>query len=233
MTTTNAAGWHGKLPTLGDFATRRLDPEFVEPWDAWLSEGLAAMRVQPHWLDAYLASPSWRFLLMPGALPGAPGANAWAGVLMPSVDRVGRYYPLTLASPLAAVPSGGSAVDALWRWLVRLEEAAADALHDDWELDALEAELARMGGPPVAPASSAVATVVSSVQPLALAPHRHAAALFAAQAAAGWAEQMHGQAFWYAESGLAAPLLMQSCGLAPSSLLEQLFGAAGGTAAAP
>ena len=25
-----APGWYGKLPTLGDFASRRLDPEFIE-----------------------------------------------------------------------------------------------------------------------------------------------------------------------------------------------------------
>ena len=28
-----AAGWYGKLPTLGDFASRRLDNDFVDIWD--------------------------------------------------------------------------------------------------------------------------------------------------------------------------------------------------------
>src|SRR5262249_2958329 len=111
--TTMAAGWHGKLPTLGDFATRRLAADFVHSWDAWLSEQLPALRQQPDWLEAYLASPSWRFLLMPGVLPGPSGETAWAGVLMPSVDRVGRYYPMTLAQPLPALPRGEAAIDAL------------------------------------------------------------------------------------------------------------------------
>ena len=30
-------GWYGKLPASGDFATRRLPPSFIEPWDAWLN----------------------------------------------------------------------------------------------------------------------------------------------------------------------------------------------------
>ena len=30
--------------------------------------------------------PIWRFVLLPGLI----GSNGWAGVLMPSVDRVGR-----------------------------------------------------------------------------------------------------------------------------------------------
>jgi type VI secretion system protein ImpM len=63
-----APGWHGKLPTLGDFASRRLEPAFVEAWDGWLAAGMLALReAEPgSWLDAYLESPSWRFVLMPG-----------------------------------------------------------------------------------------------------------------------------------------------------------------------
>ena len=93
-------GWYGKLPTLGDFASRRLDGDFIDPWDRWLGEGLAAQREQlgAGWLDAYLGSPVWRFVLMPGVLPGPAGAAVLAGVLMPSVDKVGRYFPLTLVT---------------------------------------------------------------------------------------------------------------------------------------
>jgi type VI secretion system protein ImpM len=76
-----AAGWYGKLPTLGDFASRRLPVDFIEPWDDWLANGLAAWRAaSPEgWLHEYLAAPSWRFVLMPGALPGRWGRAAWVG----------------------------------------------------------------------------------------------------------------------------------------------------------
>ena len=62
-------GWYGKLPSLGDFASRRLEADFIEPWDLWLGEGLQAQRdaFGEAWLDAYLDTPGWRFLLSPGA----------------------------------------------------------------------------------------------------------------------------------------------------------------------
>ena len=92
------AGWYGKLPCLGDFASRRLDAEFITPWDAWLQRCIATSRQQlgEQWLDIYLTSPMWRFILAPGIC----GERACAGVLLPSVDKVGRYFPLTFALPL-------------------------------------------------------------------------------------------------------------------------------------
>ena len=142
-------GWHGKLPTVGDFATRRLDPAFVSVWDDWLSQGLAKFRAQDesHWVDAYLASPTWRFFLTPGFLPEPLQSQAWAGIVMPSMDRVGRYYPLTIATRLENLPVDNASQAALWTWLLRIDDAAVDALQEDWSIDALEAELARIGDP--------------------------------------------------------------------------------------
>jgi len=147
-------GWYGKLPTLGDFASRRLDADFIEPWDLWLGEGLAAQRevLGEDWLDAYLNSPVWRFVLMPGALAGAAPDAALAGVLMPSVDRVGRYFPLTIVTRLPALPRSVAEVEALLGWLHRLEDVAVDALQDDWSIDDLEGVLEALPVP-VAPAA--------------------------------------------------------------------------------
>jgi len=128
-------GWYGKLPSLGDFASRRLPPLFVEPWDRWLSTGLASWRQSdPGWLGAFLAAPTWRFALGAG-LPfdRSPG---YAGVMMPSVDRVGRYFPLTVVRPRA--PSEEHAPGGL---LQSLEVLAVAALHDDWSAERLDAEL--------------------------------------------------------------------------------------------
>ena len=142
-------GWYGKLPTLGDFASRRLDADFIEPWDVWLGEGLAAHREtlgEEAWLDAYLGSPAWRFVLMPGAL--SPDQNqALAGVLMPSVDRVGRYFPLTLATPMPVPPRSAGEIELLLGWLHRLEDVAIDALQDDWTIEQLDEALEQL--PPV------------------------------------------------------------------------------------
>jgi len=93
-------GFCGKLPNRADFVIRRLPLAYVEPWHDWLAATLAATRdaLGPDWLDAYLYGPIWRF-----ALPaGIAGPAAIAGTLMPSVDSVGRYFPLTIA--LAVIP---------------------------------------------------------------------------------------------------------------------------------
>ena len=148
-------GWYGKLPTLGDFASRRLAVGFIETWDDWLAHGMAAWRAGApgEWLDEYLAGPTWKFVLMPGVLPGPPGATAWAGVLMPSIDRVGRHFPFTVAQPLPTLPDDGHDTETLLRWLHGLEDLAVDALHDDWSVEQLEAALKAIGRWSAGPAS--------------------------------------------------------------------------------
>jgi type VI secretion system protein ImpM len=89
-------GFYGKLPCRGDFLHRRVPQEFVDVWDAWVRESLSESRRQlrDRWLDAYLTSPVWRFVLTEGLC----GTDAYAGLILPSVDRVGRYFPLTIVA---------------------------------------------------------------------------------------------------------------------------------------
>jgi len=154
-------GWYGKLPSLGDFASRRLAPERVEAWDHWLAAGLAQWREQDPdgWLDAYLAGPSWRFLLMPGALvPGAvpQATHLIGGVLMPSVDRVGRYFPMTLMHDCDKDRAG---TEAHLSWLHRLDDLALDAMHEDWSVERFEAELARLDADELAAPADGVSSL--------------------------------------------------------------------------
>lgn len=88
-------GWYGKIPALGDFASRRLPPEFLNPWEEWLMASLRGSRaaLADRWRDTFLQAPIWRFLLFPEVC----GPKAWTGILMPSVDNVGRHFPLTVA----------------------------------------------------------------------------------------------------------------------------------------
>jgi type VI secretion system protein ImpM len=91
-------GFYGKLPSHGDFLKRRVSDAFVGVWDGWLQECLAASRTAlgDRWLDVYLTSPVWRFACAAGACGPAP----IIGIMAPSVDRVGRYFPLTLVAEL-------------------------------------------------------------------------------------------------------------------------------------
>jgi type VI secretion system ImpM family protein len=126
------AGWFGKIPALGDFVSRRLPAEFIEAWDIWLSEELfgAQEKLGENWLESYLKAPIWRFALMPGALD----ARHWFGVLMPSVDRIGRQFPLTFAASFAP------AVEALGPWWSELIGVAMKA-KEGCDVDALEQAL--------------------------------------------------------------------------------------------
>lgn len=124
-----------------------MDPALLAWWDAWLAQGLIDLQEQHRlrgsaWLDAYLVSPSWQFLLSPACLPGGLGRTPWLGSLMPSVDRVGRYFPFLIMQPLLAMPHSATAWRAVQARMQQLDACAADALEQDWGLDQLEAELA-------------------------------------------------------------------------------------------
>lgn len=239
-----APGWYGKLPTLGDFASRRLPAEFIEPWDLWLGHGLAAQRetLGNDWLDAYLHSPVWRFVLMPGVLPGLPADTAMAGVLMPSVDRVGRYFPLTLVAPLPSAPRDAGEVEALLAALHRLEDVALDALQDDWSVDELEQVLTGQGiefvsaavAPEhLAPAFAELAAALGGEGGFVDLDGVHSRSELAQLCAhtlahagdSAWPRSLAGRAFWLADHPTAARLLV-SRGLPSHTHFVQMLGAA-------
>ena len=128
MTMSLDVGFYGKLPSHGDFLRRRVSDAFVGVWDGWLQECMAASRgaLGDKWLDVYLTSPVWRF----GCAAGTCGPAPVVGVMVPSVDRVGRYFPLTLvaalptgSSPLAASTIGSPFFDEAERLVVETLEA--------------------------------------------------------------------------------------------------------------
>jgi type VI secretion system protein ImpM len=122
-------GFYGKLPCRGDFLQRRVPQDFVDVWDAWLQESLheTRTRLQDAWLNIYLTGPVWRFALSGGVC----GEKSYLGILVPSVDRVGRYFPLTVVAQLEPQECVLSVACASHGWF-----AAAESL----VLDALEAE---------------------------------------------------------------------------------------------
>jgi type VI secretion system protein ImpM len=125
-------GVFGKLPSLGDFITRGLPASFTDPWHAWLVRGLADARqiLGDRFEPAYMSAPVWRF-----ALPcGVAGPDAATGIFLPSVDAVGRLFPLTLAVT-AATPFPFSALLAATEWFEKLEEAGRAALSENFEVD--------------------------------------------------------------------------------------------------
>lgn len=140
-------GLHGKLPARGDFVTRRLDGEFAEAWDGWLQRVLAASReaLGAGWLESFLSAPVWRFTVPAGMF----SRTGWIGLIVPSVDRVGRYFPLTLAAPLQddGLDTPATLAKALG-WLDSLEVLALEALAPDLDFEAFDRRLAGLALPP-------------------------------------------------------------------------------------
>ena len=135
----DAPGWFGKIATLGDFAQRRLPPEFIRIGDDWLSRGMSATREQlgERWLDTYLTAPVIRFAWA----PGVAGTCWWFGLLMPSCDSVGRYFPLLIAQRRVKPPLDRIAIDHLEAWYDHLARAATQTLSEQSSVDAFETTL--------------------------------------------------------------------------------------------
>jgi type VI secretion system protein ImpM len=116
------AGCYGKVPALGDFLSRNLPATFVEAWDGWLRTVMAACaRGGDGWVDRYLAAPIWRFALAPNTV----GELGRAGILVPSVDRIGRCFPISV---IVAIPAGVAASDMANVWAEGFERAEVLAL---------------------------------------------------------------------------------------------------------
>ncbi|MBV8092952.1 MAG: type VI secretion system-associated protein TagF [Acetobacteraceae bacterium] len=135
-------GLYGKIPSRGDFVGAGLPVSFVRAWDAWMRRALVASRavLGEQWLPAWLEAPVWRFAL-PG---GACGPEAALGLWMPSVDRVGRHFPLVVgacAASLSKCPAG---------FLGAAELAGRAALERDLDPEAVLMRLADPVGEPEA-----------------------------------------------------------------------------------
>ncbi len=124
-----AVGFFGKLPVLGDFVGRGVAPAIIDRWDGWLQEAIATSRASlgERWLDLYLTAPMWRFHAHAGVL----GDSSVAGIVFPSVDRVGRYFPLTVFATLPAGAVGLVVADRCASWFERVEDLVLAQLDDD------------------------------------------------------------------------------------------------------
>jgi type VI secretion system protein ImpM len=120
-------GLYGKLPAKRDFVALSAPRGFLRVWEPWLDKGMADSRARmlpEAWKEAFCSAPIWRFWL--GAeLCG----EAIVGAFMPSMDALGRAFPLTL---IGAADDGRSLappdVDPRELWFERAEEFLLAAL---------------------------------------------------------------------------------------------------------
>lgn len=129
-------GFYGKIPARGDFVRSGLPRGFVDGWDGWLQRVMAESRslMADSWLSAWMVAPVWRFYVSGGLC----GPAAACGVFMPSIDRAGRHFPLTLA---CVGGEGGQPIAASLDWLGAAEAAGIAAVSEDLDPEALAAKL--------------------------------------------------------------------------------------------
>jgi type VI secretion system protein ImpM len=134
-------GFFGKLPSHGDFIERRVASAFRVAWDDWLQRCMIQSRhdLGGRWLDCYLTSPMWRFFLS----DGVAGSASYAGILLPSVDRAGRYFPLTVVATLPVELTPLPFAELAAGWFSKVEQLCAGALEDpNFELTAFDRAMA-------------------------------------------------------------------------------------------
>ena len=99
--TDNAAqslAWFGKLPSAGDFVSRRMPYGVQQFWDRWCAASMESLKERnpvSGW-GVWGNMPKWAFLLP--TQPGAPFGQL--GVIAPSCDRVGRNFPFLVTTAL-------------------------------------------------------------------------------------------------------------------------------------
>jgi len=164
----DVAGFFGKLPSHGDFVSRRVSRDFLSVWDVWLQRCIAESKASlgDRWLDIFLTSPIWRFVITPGVCD----SNAHVGAIMPSVDRVGRYFPLTVVSPLASDVPPVAMLATADEWFRRVEGLMLSVLLENAPtLDEFDQAVASMSLTPVRSATSAA--LLSAPVSEAIGPH--------------------------------------------------------------
>jgi len=137
-------GLYGKLPSKRDFVAIGTPRALLDAWEPWMQGGISASRVSlgDDWKQAFLTAPIWRFWL------GAQVCGKTVlGAFMPSLDGVGRYFPLTLF----ACPDEGAIpppeLDPQDAWFAAAEEFLLATLESGATFEAVTAGLDRIVKP--------------------------------------------------------------------------------------
>jgi type VI secretion system protein ImpM len=136
-------GLYGKLPAKRDFIAFNVPQRVLEVLEPWLQQGLAISRSRfgAAWQQMYLRAPIWRFWL--GA--GVCGNASVLGAVMPSVDKIGRCFPLTvLAMSEREDPIPPPEVEPQEKWFFHAEELLLSALDTEVTFEAVCERLSRL-----------------------------------------------------------------------------------------
>ncbi len=145
------AGLFGKLPDKRDFIAANASRRFLDVWEPWLQAGVAMSKqmLGPAWTDAYNRAPIWRFWL------GADFfGEATIGAFMPSIDGVGRSFPLAVFAGEGEQSLTPPELDPNDEWCEAAEAILLDALEPGATLEAIADRVSAMPAPALRSRSS-------------------------------------------------------------------------------
>lgn len=139
------AAWWGKLPSQGDFVGRRMPHALMLKWDSWLRDGIDFLRddAGASWASRFVKSPIWYF-----ACPASVLGTAGVGVFGPSVDRIGRLFPLIVMATVEGFDVAASDEEVL-NYLTGLRQVLIDARRLPLSAQQVDEYLASLA-PPIA-----------------------------------------------------------------------------------
>jgi len=202
-------GLYGKVPSKRDFIAIATPREFLSVWEPWMQSGLSASRhsLGEDWQQAFLTAPIWRFWL------GAELCGQTViGAFMPSLDGVGRYFPLTLV----AYGENGSAIpppefDPQEGWFQIAEDYLLSTLEQDATFETVTSGLERLVRPSDdAPVSRRNDMIEMKGGMVAQVNERPVTELFASLRMADYADVYASASFWWTIGGEGYPPLAMS-----------------------
>jgi type VI secretion system protein ImpM len=211
------AGLFGKLPAKRDFVAANAPRRFLEFWEPWLQAGVATSKqvLGEEWADAYNRAPIWRFWF--GA---AFCGEATLGAFMPSVDGLGRSFPLSLFVAEGENSLPPPELDSNDAWFEAAEAILLDALDPAATLEAVADRVASMPAPLLQARKSEVggfeelsdgALVVRNVD-------RQISLAFLAARRLGYRRAFASQSFWWTIGGEDFSALALSCVGLPTAI---------------
>jgi len=138
-------GLYGKLPAKRDFIALSTPREFLSLWETWIQGAVSdsTLRLGSEWRAAFLRAPIWRFWLGSDLC-----GETVIGAFMPSLDGIGRYFPLTLftrAGEDEAIPP--PELEPQIEWFAAVERFLLSTLDEGAAFEAISATLATLRQP--------------------------------------------------------------------------------------
>lgn len=168
------AGLYGKLIAKRDFIAIDLPQGFLAKWEPWLHGAVtnANLQLGARWQQTFFTAPLWRFWLGREVL-GVPVM----GVLMPSMDGVGRQFPLCLvAAPTEGRQFRTPFQDQQAAWFEAAEDFLLSTLDEGVPFEATLAGLNALAAPdaPLSPdLPEGVSAVSGGLLALTIQPDQH------------------------------------------------------------